>query len=134
MLSMATLNFFQVHLYFAPCTFVMTCFNSSKLEVEPVSSLCMDIYLHFHSPRSSLGAHEVLGNLVPVLFWYPPFFTSLLYLVEPLSDGEVLGATVEGRPIFPLLEDGFEVEFFDFESVQHCVMVEVCRSGGRGVR
>jgi hypothetical protein len=37
MLSMATLNFFQVHLYLAPCTFAMTCFSSSRLELTSKS-------------------------------------------------------------------------------------------------
>jgi len=79
MLSMATRNFFQVHLYLDPCTFVMTCFSSSKLEVDPVSRL-RHISRNY-SPSFGLGTHEVLSDLVPVLFWYPPFFAPLLYLV-----------------------------------------------------
>ena len=135
MFIMATLNFFQVQRYFPPCTLTITCFSSSKLSVHdhPRLALRLQDENRCDIPSSCLRPHEMLSDLVPVLLWYASLDTALLNLLQPFLDGKILlWVALEDRPVFPLFEDGLQIEFFDFECAQHCVwrLVLECEENG----
>ena len=71
-------------------------------------------------PLFGLVPHEVLSDSVPALLRYVSFNTAGFDLFQPFFDRRIfLGVALKDRAIFPLFEDGFEVERFDFECFKH---------------
>jgi hypothetical protein len=69
---------------------------------------------------SGLISEETLANFVPVLLRDLALEAAFLYLVQPCVNwGILLRIAKKTWWVLPGLEDGLEVEFFQFECVEH---------------